>query len=181
MMIEVLQELAKVFHFTRKSCYLIFNIHASQLCDTQFIHCVHQLRQSIGSRVDIVLEIVERSPRFFDSTLVATMDSLRDVGIRFAIDDFNPVSSPLTCFDYSGFSFIKLDRSIVQVYEDRLVNQHLIKSLVSMSQDLGLHLIVEGVESEVQRRLLNNCGVVDMQGYLFHLPMPLGQFLNCYQ
>lgn len=178
---KVQHELAKVFHVVAKPCYLSFNIHASQLYDAQLINYIHQLHQGFGSNVNIVLEIVERSPRFFDSCLVANMDSLRDIGIRFAIDDFDPMSSPLTRFDYSGFSFIKLDRSIVQVSENRLVYQHLINRMISMSQDLGLHLIVEGVELEVQRRFLNDCGVVDMQGYLFQRPMPLEQFFFCYQ
>ena len=50
------------------------------------------------------------------------------------------------------------------------------RTVVALSESLGLHVIAEGVETELQREFLKHIGCVDYQGYLFSHPLPPDQF-----
>jgi EAL domain-containing protein (putative c-di-GMP-specific phosphodiesterase class I) len=51
-----------------------------------------------------------------------------------------------------------------------------VKTIIAMAESLGLSVIAEGVETEVQRQFLENRGCLRYQGYLFGKPMPIFAF-----
>ena len=52
----------------------------------------------------------------------------------------------------------------------------IVSTIIAMAQSLNLSVIAEGVETEVQRRLLMNSGCTHFQGFLFGKPVPIEQF-----
>jgi EAL domain-containing protein (putative c-di-GMP-specific phosphodiesterase class I) len=56
-----------------------------------------------------------------------------------------------------------------------------ILAIISIARGLGLHLVAEGVETEVQARYLQANGCTSMQGYLYYRPISLSSFINVLQ
>ncbi len=54
-------------------------------------------------------------------------------------------------------------------------------AIISIARGLGLHLIAEGVETDIQARYLKANGCLTMQGYLFHRPISLPNFITVLQ
>jgi len=55
-------------------------------------------------------------------------------------------------------------------------NLAIINTIITMSKNLDLGVIAEGVETEVQRQILQNNGCLNYQGFLFSKPIPIDQF-----
>jgi diguanylate cyclase (GGDEF)-like protein len=101
------------------------------------------------------------------------LDRLRDLGVGIVLDDFG---SGFASFGYLcsfPFSKLKIDQSFLREMTNRPSNAVVIKSIVALAAELGLSLVVEGVDQPEQKEWLiaNGCAVA--QGYLFGRPMPV--------
>lgn len=70
---------------------------------------------------------------------------------------------------------IKIDREFIRDLE-KDKSRIIIRNTIAMLQQLGVHIVIEGVETEEQKRFLLGCGCTDAQGFLFHRPMPVEAF-----
>jgi EAL domain-containing protein (putative c-di-GMP-specific phosphodiesterase class I) len=114
----------------------------------------------------ITVEIVESSLVANPPAVAARLNVLRDAGVRIAIDDFGTGYSSLAYLTTLPIDAIKIDRAmiadIVGGSRDRIV----VKAMISMARDLGLKVIVEGVESPAQLQILADWGCDLYQGFL---------------
>jgi len=69
----------------------------------------------------------------------------------------------------------------VQEIGDEAGHYPVILAIISIARGLGLHLVAEGVETEVQARYLQANGCHTMQGYFYHRPISLAHFLSVLQ
>jgi EAL domain-containing protein (putative c-di-GMP-specific phosphodiesterase class I) len=113
----------------------------------------------------ITVEIVESS-LVADPAVAERLSTLRAAGIRIAIDDFGTGYSSLAYLTTLPIDAIKIDRAmivdIVGGKRDRIV----VKAMISMARELGLKVVVEGVESMAQLRILAEWGCDLYQGFL---------------
>jgi EAL domain-containing protein (putative c-di-GMP-specific phosphodiesterase class I) len=107
---------------------------------------------------------------------VAKLREIRPLGVRIALDDFGTGYSSLALLKDLPLDAIKIDQSFVRTL-DVGANQHLIRMVVAIGQELGLDVVAEGVESEAERAKLEALGCTHLQGYLFAPPMPEDEFL----
>lgn len=70
---------------------------------------------------------------------------------------------------------IKIDREFIRDLE-KDKSRIIIRNTIAMLQQLGVHIVIEGVETEEQKSFLLGCGCTDAQGFLFHRPMPVEAF-----
>lgn len=101
-----------------------------------------------------------------------TMKTLRGLGIGIAIDDFG---TGYSCFSYLPrlpFNALKIDRSFVNELESRVETKAMIQSLVALAKNLGMQVIVEGIETYEQLALIRKLGGNEVQGYLLGRPTP---------
>ena len=70
---------------------------------------------------------------------------------------------------------IKIDREFIRDLE-KDKSQIIIRNTIAMLQQLGVHIVIEGVETEEQRDFLLGCNCTDVQGFLFYRPMPVEEF-----
>jgi EAL domain-containing protein (putative c-di-GMP-specific phosphodiesterase class I) len=114
----------------------------------------------------ITVEIVESSLVANPPAVAARLNVLREAGVRIAIDDFGTGYSSLAYLTTLPIDAIKIDRAmiadIVGGSRDRIV----VKAMISMARDLGLKVIVEGVESPAQLQILADWGCDLYQGFL---------------
>ena len=119
----------------------------------------------------ITAEIVESSLVEDSLEVAGRLARLRVAGIRIAIDDFGTGYSSLAYLASLPLDAIKIDRAmiadIVGGSRDRIV----VKAMISLARELGLQVIVEGVESLAQLRLLEEWGCDLYQGFLGSAPL----------
>ena len=101
------------------------------------------------------------------------VDVLRERGYRLAIDDVGAGEIDLWHILRLDPSIIKVDMSVVRDLHQTPRNAALIRAIAAMSQDLGIMVIAEGVESESERDRLIELGVEYGQGYLLGKPQTL--------
>ena len=98
---------------------------------------------------------------------------LRDLGVSIAIDDFGTGYSALSHLQLFPLSTLKIDKSFVENISKRENGLSLISSIIGIAKGFNLKVVVEGVETEVQRLALEKMDCDDLQGYLLSKPLPL--------
>lgn len=104
------------------------------------------------------------------------LDSLRAMGLTVAIDDFGTGQSSLARLHTLPFDKIKLDRSFVQALPDPMV-QAIVRAMAQLGATFSRSLVVEGVETPEQLKLLMQLGCRGAQGYLLSRPAPLSELI----
>jgi len=120
----------------------------------------------------LTLEITESQVASQESTVLASMNALRERGFSFALDDFGVGFSSLDRLRRLPVSTLKIDRSFVSILSHQ--DDPIVRHIVALAHDLGLRTIAEGVEDDAARLRLLELGCRDMQGYLHAKPMPEG-------
>jgi EAL domain-containing protein (putative c-di-GMP-specific phosphodiesterase class I) len=98
------------------------------------------------------------------------MEQLKSLGITFAIDDFGTGYSCLSYLPSLPFDSLKIDRSFVRTCHSSPEGRILVQSLISLAQNIGLRVIVEGVETAEQLAVIRDLGGNEVQGYLLGRP-----------
>ena len=115
----------------------------------------------------IQLEITETA-LFDDAALAAKiLVDLRKVGIRIALDDFGTGYSSLVNLKDFDIDCIKIDQSFVATLGADRQSSAIVNSVTSLARALGLRVVAEGVESELQVQTLRMVGCELMQGYFY--------------
>jgi diguanylate cyclase (GGDEF)-like protein len=102
----------------------------------------------------------------------AILQELRARGITIAIDDFGTGYSSLSYLDQLPLDVIKIDRSFVRNIAEDPRRFKLLRGTVNLSRELGLRIVIEGVETQEQLALIRKYECADLvQGYVFAAPM----------
>ena len=119
-----------------------------------------------------ILEITESAMMADMQQTTKVLNTIAAMGISIDIDDFGTGFSSLKYLKNFPVSHVKIDRTFIA---DILTDDNdvaLVKSIISMSHNLGLKVIAEGVEEPAQARMLQQQGCDVFQGYLFSKPVP---------
>ena len=124
---------------------------------------------------DIVFELTE-SVRGSD-TPQPLMEDLRQMGFAISLDDYGTGFSTLKSLAGTEFDILKLDRFFVsRIGEPRA--DAIVRSTLLLAGSLGASVVAEGVETPEQARFLTESGCRTAQGFYFHRPMPLDEYLR---
>jgi EAL domain-containing protein (putative c-di-GMP-specific phosphodiesterase class I)/CheY-like chemotaxis protein len=119
----------------------------------------------------IVLEVTERSSLQRIGDLRARMDRLRAQGFRIAVDDLGAGYAGLSSFSQLEPDIVKLDMSLVRGVDTSTSKSSLVRSMLQVcTQELGMRVVCEGVETAAERDTLVRLGADLLQGYLFAKP-----------
>jgi diguanylate cyclase (GGDEF)-like protein/PAS domain S-box-containing protein len=102
----------------------------------------------------------------------ATLDRLKDLGVRISIDDFGMGYSSLAYLKRLPADSLKIDRSFVKGLGEDVEDTAIVHTIIELAHTLGLEVIAEGVESKGQATLLREIGCDFAQGYHFARPLP---------
>jgi EAL domain-containing protein (putative c-di-GMP-specific phosphodiesterase class I) len=100
---------------------------------------------------------------------------LVEAGAEIAIDDFGTGYSSLSYLTRLPAKYLKLDRSFI-INLNSSLQQRLVRSVISIAHDVGMHVVAEGVETREQLDLLLEYECDYAQGYLFAKPLSATNF-----
>ncbi|GAB7080155.1 EAL domain-containing protein [Megalodesulfovibrio paquesii] len=148
------------------------NVSPRQLMDPHFpAHVLRIVHQSRIVPSQLELEITESSVLEPDTRAMESLKHLQQHGVHVAIDDFGMGHASLRYLRAFPVDTVKIDRSLTQGVEGG-VNDHIVRSIVELSQAMGIGTVVEGVEQPEQLERFRALGCTTFQGYLFSQPLP---------
>ncbi len=156
---------------------LSVNVSAKQFHQAEFVAQVQSAvqRHTINPQL-LKLELTESMLLERIDDTIATMHTLKAIGIRFSLDDFGTGYSSLQYLKQLPLDQLKIDQSFVHNLAVDSSDRAIVRTIIAMANSLNLDVIAEGVETEDQRQLLLGKGCTHYQGYLFGKPVPIEQF-----
>ena len=126
------------------------------------------------------LEITESAIMDNAESAIAITEELRSRHIQISIDDFGTGYSSLGYLHRFPVDNLKIDRSFVNQIQPENRNYHVVDTIISLSNQLGLDVIAEGIETAEQLKWLQKIGCKYGQGYLFNKPLPIAEVERIY-
>ncbi|MGN0953983.1 EAL domain-containing protein [Dialister sp.] len=113
-----------------------------------------------------------------DGVSISTqINKFRDAGYEMWMDDFGSGYSSLNVLKDYHFDEIKIDMAFLSSFTKKA--KDIIKSTVRMAKDIGIHTLVEGVETEEQMLFIRSIGCEKIQGWYYGKPMLLSELEDC--
>ncbi len=134
------------------------------------------LEQTAAPAERLHVEVTESVMADASPQLIANLEALQALGVVLALDDFGTGYSSLSYLKRLPLDMLKIDRSFVQDIEHDADDANIVATITAIAHNMGLLLIAEGVENEIQRDFLVRHGCNRFQGYLYHHAMPVADF-----
>ena len=124
------------------------------------------------------VELTETTTDVEFKDLKRVVRSLQNMGISTSVDDFGIGYSSLNLIKEIPWNVLKIDKSIVPVDEDdeNSPTSVMFKYVVAMAREMGLEIIAEGVETEIQVEVLKRNGCNIAQGFYYDKPLQVAEF-----
>jgi EAL domain-containing protein (putative c-di-GMP-specific phosphodiesterase class I)/GGDEF domain-containing protein len=150
------------------------NLSGRSLQNRGFVAALHQtLEASSVLAHRLIFELTETVDIARLEEVNATIQTLRQRGHSFCLDDFGAGASAFHYLRALNVDTVKIDGSYLRQLGTSARDSAFIRAIVSLCHELGIKTIAEMVETIEQRRLLTAAGVEYGQGFLFGYPAPL--------
>ena len=155
------------------------NISTRQFVGGNIVHAVEDaLRESGLNPALLELEITE-GLLLNDAPLTRrSLERLKKLGTRLSLDDFGTGFSSLSYLQRYDFDVLKIDRSFIKDIESKPESAGLVRTIIAMAHNLGMEVIGEGVETELQADFIRDRECHLGQGYFYTKPLPPHEFSN---
>jgi EAL domain-containing protein (putative c-di-GMP-specific phosphodiesterase class I) len=134
-------------------------------------HVASVLRKTGIDPARLKLEITENVIMENPEAMLSLLARLQDLGVKLLIDDFGTGYSSLSYLLRMPIHGLKIDRSFVRRIGDEGENNAIVKAILSLSSDLHLDAIAEGVETDRQLAEISSLHCAYWQGFLYSRPV----------
>lgn len=173
------QSIAEIANYQKegKIVNLSVNLSPRQLNNKNIYNDFTQIIKKYGINPNqLTLELTESVMLEKDNNFELLSKFSQD-GIKISIDDFGKGYSSLSYLKDFPVNEIKLDKNFVDEI-DKPFNAHLVESIASLSKKLNMSLVIEGVETVEQEKILKKLGCYFFQGYYYSKPLIQADFKN---
>ncbi|WP_413053342.1 putative bifunctional diguanylate cyclase/phosphodiesterase [Sporosarcina sp. 179-K 8C2 HS] len=125
------------------------------------------------------VEITETALMYMKDTL-STLQKLKEIGVTISVDDFGTGYSSLSYLKQYPIDIIKIDRSFIKDIELDEKNEAIAKTIINLAHSLGMQVIAEGVEKDLQAKILREADCHKAQGFLFSKAIPASEIVEKY-
>jgi diguanylate cyclase (GGDEF)-like protein len=122
------------------------------------------------------LEVTETALADTLGHCIGNVAALRELGVRFALDDFGIGFSSLARLQTLDVDRIKIDRSFVSGFGSDSGDEAIVQAIINLAKATGLETTAEGVETLEQASSLQLMGCNHLQGFVFARPLPRAEF-----
>ena len=156
---------------------LAVNLSVKDLMAEELHTKLHDLmwRNSLPKNV-LELEITESTLMDHPELMITEIHKIKKMGITIAVDDFGSGYSSLNYLKRLPVDVLKIDRSFIADIESDPSDSAIVSGIIGLAQSLGMKTVAEGVETEEQRKILEDLGCDNYQGYLYSKPLPAKLF-----
>lgn len=159
---------------------LSLNVSAAQMEQADFVESLLAMIEETGVDVAFVkLEITESVIMREMELIVPKLRRLGTRGVRIGIDDFGTGYSSLSYLQRFPVDTLKIDRSFVNDIRGDGNDASIVNAIIHMARGLGLDIVAEGVENELQLSYLQQQGCHQVQGYIFSRPIDRSGLESC--
>jgi diguanylate cyclase (GGDEF)-like protein/PAS domain S-box-containing protein len=157
------------------------NVSTIQFRRSGFVEEVRMILERTGLSPQLLqIELTESVMLSGAHYTAETMGALRSLGVGLAIDDFGTGYSNLSYLPSMAFDALKIDRSFILNLKTMPESEAMIRTLVALARNIGMRVIVEGIEEPEQLELIRSLEANDVQGFLMGRPTsnPIEDFLS---
>jgi predicted signal transduction protein with EAL and GGDEF domain len=148
------------------------NISAKQFAQPDLVSQIEKILADTGLAPDnLKLELTESVTMRDEERTTRILSELRVLGVRLCIDDFGTGYSSLSYLRRFALDVLKIDRSFVSEMLTNSESREIVKTILSLGNNLGMAVVAEGVETIEQTSLLRSLGCEYAQGYFFSRPL----------
>lgn len=150
--------------------FVSINLSAKGLIENNIVEFLGELLTEYKiSPGKIEFEVTETAMINNMEQTMETLTKIRNLGFGISLDDFGKGYSSLNYLKRLPINKVKLDKDFIEDIENQR-DQFLIKSIINLSQDLGLSVVAEGVEAVREKNLLEDLNCNFIQGFLLAKP-----------
>lgn len=155
-----------------KSMFMSVNISARQFSEPDLIERITEILHETGLETrSLKLEITESMLIDDVEAVIIMLNKLHHLGIQLSVDDFGTGYSSLGYLNRFPIDTLKIDRSFVNNVDADAEKMEIIKTVVTLAWNLGMDVIAEGVETQMQLHQLKALQCENGQGFFFSKPM----------
>jgi diguanylate cyclase (GGDEF)-like protein len=156
--------------------YISVNLSRIQLADPELVpRTMGILRETGIAPHQVQLEVTESQLMQHRVMAGELLAAFKAEGIRLAMDDFGSGYSSLSCLQEYPFDVLKVDRALTENVSRGRGYSALLHAVITLAENLGLHVVAEGIENIEQLALLQALGCPAGQGYFLARPMEPSQ------
>lgn len=149
------------------------NVSGGEMKTSDFALRVARILRETGCQPSqLITELTESEAVGDVQPVLRQLNALQALGVRIALDDFGTGHSSLGMLEQLPVDLVKIDRSFVQNVDATPRRRSLLSAMLRMGEELGVQVIVEGVETAIERQVLDALGVQFVQGYQVSRPVP---------
>ena len=172
----VLREVCRQAAMWPDNINVAVNVSPAQVNNKKLINVVVGAIASAGLPANsLILEVTELVFLQCESSNIATLKQLNELGVRFAMDDFGKGYSSLAHLMSFPFSKIKIDRSIIAGLPEKHESCAFVGAVAELGRSLKMQVAAEGVETADQLEQVRILGCTEAQGYLFSPARPASE------
>ncbi|PLK50616.1 hypothetical protein C0V76_02015 [Uliginosibacterium sp. TH139] len=151
---------------------MAINVSVSQLRHPRFLATLQSALHDSGASPQLIeLEITESMAMEEADFLARTLESIKALGVKIAVDDFGTGFSSLSYLQRLQVDRLKIDRTFVGEIGSNERSRRIPELVIQLGHKLDLSVLAEGVETAEQANILRELGCDDAQGYLYARPM----------
>ncbi|WP_296823229.1 bifunctional diguanylate cyclase/phosphodiesterase [Sulfurovum sp.] len=177
MLEEILRQQKRWELFQFKQIEVSINITLLEIESEGFVENVAKQLQLHQIRPELIkYEITEGSAMISEELTRKQFLALKKLGIPIALDDFGTGYTSFSYLKKFPADVLKIDKTLVDYILTNNEDQRIVKAMIELGHNLGVKIVVEGIENKRMYELIASYGCDYMQGYYFSKPLPVFEF-----
>ncbi len=174
---EVLKQQKRWELFKFKNIEVSINVSMVEIDTGEFVaHVKQRLEHHQIKPESIKFEITEGIAMINESKTEKYFHALKKLGVGISLDDFGTGYTSFIYLKKIPADILKIDKSLVKHMLSNIEDQRIVHAMIELGHNLGMKIVVEGVETKKMVELLSTYGCDYMQGYYFSKPLPVFEF-----
>jgi Amt family ammonium transporter len=155
------------------------NLSGQSLTNTGFLAFIaHEIEESSVPARQICFEITETAAISNIDEAIMFMDSLRQIGCRFSLDDFGAGLSSFGYLKVLPVDYLKIDGSFIREVTNDTVSLSMVQAICQIGDTMGLSIVAEYVGDQATVDMLKEIGVDFLQGFFVGKPVALTEITD---
>ena len=149
------------------------NLSAQQFYRDDIVETVREALREAGLAPEwLELELTESLTLDDTEASITIMRELKHLGVSISLDDFGTGWSALSYLTHFPLDRIKIERSFLRAINSQSSGEAVVRSILALGRNLGVHCVAEGVETPEQLAFLQNQRCAEIQGFLYSRAVP---------